>query len=196
METKKALKIAGIATGAVLTLLITAVVILPKIISKKNENKNKETKPSNTNSTSNSTTPSVEVPNPIGNINDIKKFQDWMDTKHPNWLDNKTSLNKGFGYGNYGSQTTKAWIKYSTEYQTAGNKPTSTKIHKAYSKIAYNPIYKDVHDWIPYRLAGNSEYLGDLTGVVKKDYNGNAYLELKQTNGLYYALYNTVKLTK
>lgn len=198
METKKALKIVLISTGSLLALLTIVVVALPKIINSANKDKIKETEPVDTGGKPN-TTP-TETANPIGNVADIKKFQDWMDVKHPNWLDNKTSLNKGFGYGNYGSQTTKAWIKYSTEYlATPSNKPTSTKIYKAYSKMANNVIKTDPNNWITNlsnHLAGNSEYLGDLTGVIKKDFNGVPYLQIKQAgNKMVYAIYNTVKLT-
>lgn len=194
METKKALKIVLIGTGSLLALLTIVVVAIPKVINSANKDKKDETKPPDT--VGKPANVPTETANPIGNIADIKKFQDWMDVKHPNWLDNGTSLNKGFGYGNYGSQTTKAWIKYSTEYLAVpSNKPTSTKVYKAYSKTGYNPIKKNVNDWFPSRYAGNSEYLGDLTGVTKKDYQGNAYLEIKQPDGLVYALYNTVKLT-
>ncbi len=55
----------------------------------------------------------------------IKLFQDWMDKNHPNWvkatnatLSNGKSLNKGAGYGNNGSSTTKAMAKYGSEYNS------------------------------------------------------------------------------
>lgn len=40
--------------------------------------------------------------------NNVKTFQDWMDTNNPNWLSTGKSLNKGTGYGNYGPNTQKA----------------------------------------------------------------------------------------
>jgi hypothetical protein len=40
--------------------------------------------------------------------NNVKTFQDWMDTNNSNWLSTGKSLNKGSGYGNYGPNTKKA----------------------------------------------------------------------------------------
>lgn len=40
--------------------------------------------------------------------NNVKTFQDWMDTNNPNWLSTGKSLDKGTGYGNYGPNTQKA----------------------------------------------------------------------------------------
>jgi hypothetical protein len=46
----------------------------------------------------------------------IKKFQDWMDANHPNWVNGK-NLNKGSGYGTHiGKNTQKAWNNHSAEY--------------------------------------------------------------------------------
>jgi hypothetical protein len=42
-------------------------------------------------------------------------FQDWMDKKHPNWL-NGQNLNQGQGYGNWGTNTTNAWNTYSLDF--------------------------------------------------------------------------------
>lgn len=42
------------------------------------------------------------------NSNNVKTFQDWMDTNNPNWLSTGKSLNKGRGYGTYGPNTQKA----------------------------------------------------------------------------------------
>jgi hypothetical protein len=57
-------------------------------------------------------TPKVDAPK------DVKAFQDWMDKNHPNWVNGK-NLNKGGGYGNFGSATQSAWATYKTEYGTA-----------------------------------------------------------------------------
>ena len=48
---------------------------------------------------------------------DVKAFQDWMDKTHPNWVNGK-NLNKGGGYGNFGSATQGAWATYKTEFGT------------------------------------------------------------------------------
>ncbi len=49
--------------------------------------------------------------------NDVKKFQDWLDVNHPDWLKGG-KLNKGRGYGTFGPNTTKAWAKFKDEFKT------------------------------------------------------------------------------
>ena len=46
---------------------------------------------------------------------DVKKFQDWMDIYHPNWVNGK-NLNKGSGYGTYGPSTQKAWALWKADF--------------------------------------------------------------------------------
>jgi len=46
----------------------------------------------------------------------VKVFQDWLDTKHPGWF-NGGNLNKGKGYGTYGPKTKSAWGSYQNEYK-------------------------------------------------------------------------------
>lgn len=60
------------------------------------------------------------------NTAQIKAFQNWMDIKHPNWvgatnadLSNGKNLNKGAGYGKYGSSTQKANKRYGAEFDAA-----------------------------------------------------------------------------
>ena len=49
-------------------------------------------------------------------IEKIKEFQNWMDTKHPGWVNGK-SLKKGSGYGSWGSSSEEAWKKYCSEFK-------------------------------------------------------------------------------
>jgi hypothetical protein len=48
-------------------------------------------------------------------IEGIKYFQDWMDEKHPGWVNGK-SLKKGTGYGLWGPSTQKAFDQFGLEY--------------------------------------------------------------------------------
>jgi hypothetical protein len=54
---------------------------------------------------------------PLANLNtlQVKAFQDWMDIKHPNWV-NGANLNKGTGYGNKGPATMSAYNTYGAEW--------------------------------------------------------------------------------
>ena len=46
----------------------------------------------------------------------VKGFQDWMDTYHPNWAQGKNLNKKGKGYGRFGSSTKSAYDNYMYEY--------------------------------------------------------------------------------
>ena len=63
------------------------------------------------------TTPGSTTTTPFSSAEDVKKFQDWMDLKHPNWVKGK-NLNKGGGYGTFGPSTQKAWASFGSEYTT------------------------------------------------------------------------------
>lgn len=70
------------------------------------------------NSPTTQTLPNVNIlaiPKELKNSEGVKKFQDWMDTNHPNWVKGK-NLNKGGGYGKFGPSTKAAWDKYKNEY--------------------------------------------------------------------------------
>jgi len=202
MEKEKKAKIIKITSYSALAIItfVTGMVFIPKLIREIKSSKDitKETNPD----VDNPINPPVETANPIGTIDDVKRFQDWMDLKHANWLDNHTSLNKGFGYGNFGSQTLKAWTKYSTEYLDKTKNPnvkihSDKKIYKAIAKETLTRVYKNVSDTIPIRWAGKFEYLGDLTGVVRYDYVGTKYLQLKLADGSFrYVYYNAVLIKK
>ena len=191
----KTAKIFIIVGSSILFLGIASAIAIPKIIALKRGKKDEEP-PEETGSGTQSTPPVINV-NPIGTTADVKAFQDWMDKTHPFWLNNGKSLNKGGGYGNFGSQTSAAWNKYGEEYKKAtGNKPSETvKTFKVYSAIVGNPIYTSPNNVIPYRLTGKGEFLGTLTGQTKNSYIGTKYAEIKQAGGLLvYALYNTISL--
>ena len=68
--------------------------------------------------------PIVQIPKELKNVEGVKKFQDWMDINHPNWVKGK-NLNKGGGYGKFGPSTSAGWNKYKDEY-LGGSKTTDT----------------------------------------------------------------------
>ena len=57
------------------------------------------------------------------NKQEVMAFQDWLDSKGYKWVNGK-ALNKGYGYGNYGTSTTKAYAKYGSDYEKSLVKPT------------------------------------------------------------------------
>jgi hypothetical protein len=62
------------------------------------------------------TKPVVQIPKELKDVEGVKKFQDWMDTNHSNWVKGNKNLNKGGGYGKFGPSTSAAWKKYKDEY--------------------------------------------------------------------------------
>ncbi len=145
----------------------------------------------------------------------IKKFQDWMDTKHPNWvkatnatLSNGKSLNKGAGYGNNGASTQKAMAKYGDEYKGATGSaapvsavtiaPVKATGFKAYAmgklvrsspKIYSNvKAYKSPSDWTSLKEFKDAELMGTGTGSNKR-VGGKLFYEISNpVDGNFYVL--------
>ena len=187
-KTKKVLIITGIGISSVLTLALTASLVIPVIIAKKDEDKTDKLKENETPNNPNEmgVYPKTVV-NPIGDRSEVKIFQDWMDLKHLNWLDNGQSLNKGNGYGVYGSQTKKAYAKYGQEYSTQSNiKPY--KILKSYANRDKTGIWNKFPNIItglrpPNHYATKGEYVGNFTRKIEKAYNGLQYIQLSYPDG-------------
>ena len=61
----------------------------------------------------------VPIPKELGDIEGVKKFQDWLDKNHAGWATGFSGgvLNKAGGYGRFGPRTSKAWSSYGSEYQ-------------------------------------------------------------------------------
>jgi hypothetical protein len=62
----------------------------------------------------------------LKNVDEIKKFQDWLDINHIGWATGYKDgiLNKGQyrgGYGKFGPRTSKAWNNYKDEYLKTSN---------------------------------------------------------------------------
>jgi hypothetical protein len=60
---------------------------------------------------------SSQIPSELKDVEGIRKFQDWLDSNIDGWLGKPgVKLNKGKGYGNFGSKTKAAWDKYNNKY--------------------------------------------------------------------------------
>jgi len=104
---------------------------------------------------------------------DVKAFQDWLDTNHPNWINGK-NLDKGAGYGIFGPNTKKAWETYKNEF-TGGNKEyrywdiTTKKWSELKSDKELNDLY-------------NSGTIKDETIIHKKGMGRNETIKLSQSD--------------
>jgi hypothetical protein len=72
------------------------------------------------------------IPEFLGNVDGVKKFQDWLDKTHPGWATGYPNgvLNKAGGYGRFGPKTTAAWNSYGEEYKKSGTKLSTPEPEK------------------------------------------------------------------
>ena len=58
------------------------------------------------------------IPTELKDVDGVKKFQTWLDSKHGGWHTKYGTLNNDTlkGWGKYGPNTTKAWGQYKDEY--------------------------------------------------------------------------------
>jgi len=84
-------------------------------------------KPTRTGGKSNTQQRTSTIPKELGDAAGVKKFQDWLDQKHPGWATGYPNgvLNKAGGYGRFGPKTTAAWNSYGEEYKKSGGSTLS-----------------------------------------------------------------------
>jgi cytoskeletal protein RodZ len=129
---------------------------------------------------------SASIESPFKSVDDVKKFQDWMDSKYPTWLKGG-KLNKGSGYGTYGPSTQKAWKTYGSEYTTSTKAVVSTpkekKVTASYfadpSKMINQRVYASSSETTLFDVEMNrtgkarkDEYLGAVTSVERTPSGG------------------------
>lgn len=161
----------GKKTAIVITSLLVIGSVIGYFVWKHRKNKKEEeledtqsTEKTDLQTTPNTTTPKVVVKTPTQVVgsgsgmpsspSEIKKFQDWLDTKGLGWvgatnstLTNGKPLKKGGGYGNSGSSTQKAWAVYGAEYLKL-SAPVQTvtasgfkKGEKLYPRLSFDNAY-------------------------------------------------------
>lgn len=171
-STKKKLLIGG-------SLVVIAGVV-GYLLYKRNKDKKKSEAPpvtdgdaSQTSSppTTQTTTTTTTTSAPLKTPDEIKKFQDWMDAKHPNWVNGK-NLSKGSGYGTFGPSTSKAWDSYNAEY----TKPVAPVIDpKAWSNK--DKVYMAKDKFALYSYPANGYSVGQVTKSVFLDKPIGVYIE-------------------
>jgi hypothetical protein len=85
----------------------------------------KPPKPSGSGTGQQTPTTTSTIPEFLGNVDGVKKFQDWLDQNHPGWVPTG-KLEKRGGYGRFGPKTTAAWNSYGEEYKKSGTTNLST----------------------------------------------------------------------
>lgn len=76
----------------------------------------------------NKSTQNVSIPNELKDINGVKNFQDWLDSKKPGWATGyKDGVllggKNGGGYGKFGPRTSKAWSDFGEAYLKEKQQP-------------------------------------------------------------------------
>jgi hypothetical protein len=104
---------------------------------------------------------------------DIKAFQDWLDTTYPEWLNGK-KLNKGKGYGTFGPNTKKAWEAHKEEFK-GGKKEFRywDSVNKQWSGLKTSKELNDLY---------NASTITDETIVHKLGMGRNETITLSQTD--------------
>lgn len=115
---------------------------------------------------------------PFKSSDEVKAFQDWLDTKYPTWLKGG-KLNKGSGYGSYGPSTTSAYATYGKEYSGSTAKDPALEdaiahlVSKGLSESGLRLVGKDyVIAWATANKAGQATFV--LSGKYYDAKTGNA----------------------
>jgi hypothetical protein len=59
----------------------------------------------------------IQIPKVLVDVNGVKKFQEWLNTQDPTWVNGKTlELNPKRGYGRFGPLTSASWNKLKDIY--------------------------------------------------------------------------------
>lgn len=138
------------------------------------------------------------------NKTEVKAFQDWLDKKGLKWvkatdenLTNGTALNKGSGYGNFGTSTSKAYNRYGAEWEEYKKKaiglmgamigvPTSSSpvsVPTTAPAVSGEPTPAQVEEqkkkglfwdnakktWVSAKELGLVDYVLDVFGVAPKE---------------------------
>ena len=121
----------------------------------------------------------------------ITAFQFYAKGKGANL--GKSGVNKDGVDGVWGDKSQTAWNTYGEIYLKAKNYVAPIKkVLKVYANASATPIWKQMSDITPYRLAAFNEFVGNakLTAEGKIDYatseSGSAFIPVVQTDGIYY----------
>ena len=141
---------------------------------------------------------SIKPPSLLNNSDKIKKFQDWLDKNHPDWIDVPLNKSESKGYGNYGSKTRKAYETYGKEYYSGLSlvermggveyDALSPKTLAWWERIistdkTFSDKIQGVFDrWVQSYLVkhqGEEKYINDLFAQFKQSFD-DTYFKLKQ----------------
>jgi hypothetical protein len=173
----------------IITIIVVALILIAVsswLIYKKFLNKEiKRRKKDETDTTDTTTPPDFGTTNITGptkpiELTDVKAFQIYANAK--GYTPRLAEDNK------WGPATAAAWNIYGSQYKNyslakspivaSGSAPAII-----YAKFAGTPIWNNVEDWIPYRLANQNEFIGTTDGTIVKNSNGNKFYKLNFTVG-------------
>ena len=110
------------------------------------------------------------IPKELKDVNGVKKFQEWLNTKNPTWVNGKPlELDPERGYGRFGPRTSKAWSStlgsdylkslnaapttagYATDFDTNPNKDYGNTNVKTNNTPTATEIIPDAEDYMTTR---------------------------------------------
>jgi hypothetical protein len=106
----------------------------------------------------------TKPPSDLKTKEQIQDFQDWMDSKHPNWIvdsdGNVRNLLQGKGWGKYDINTSKAWEKYGEKYKITYG--TRQRIKSVDLNRVENPITSKKLSTIEKIFSSDTEIMGGI----------------------------------
>ena len=132
-------------------------------------------------------------PAPFKNTTEGNAFRVWMSVKHPDFRYAGDVLDPSGAYDN--DFVRKAYQMYGSEYTKSGGatavssgsatktNPVASGNYKVYANKAGTPVWSGVNDLVPYRYAGDSEWLGTTKLAQAKSYVGNPFYVITQPDG-------------
>ena len=139
---------------------------------------------------------SSQIPSELKDVVGVRKFQDWLDSKHAGWAVGYEGgiLDKGQnrgGYGKFGPRTSKAWSKYKGKYLETSNSGQESNSEEGPNwQDAFPSCVKGLKGF--YNPQSNSCFLGfgtDTEGVQYQIY----YFSQKLNTGQLCLIYNDGK---
>ena len=102
----------------------------------------------------------IQPPNVLDSMESIKKFQDWLDKNHPDWIDAPLEKTEAKGYGTYGPKTREAFKKYEKEYYQ------TLPIGERINAVKYNELTPKTLVWWERVISTDKTLLDKIQGMV------------------------------
>ena len=113
----------------------------------------------------------IQIPKELVDINGVKKFQEWLNTQNPTWVNGKTlELDPKRGYGRFGPLTSASWNKLKDIYLKDLALPTANQRTNYQPELASNNVTSSKGAQIGQPTSTNTDQVG-LTSDQQSNLN-------------------------